>query len=62
MSYSFEGNFRPKPEQNLSGSSKKQTRDVLIQRAHEERQKRQVLNPLNIILAILISSSNPFTG
>ncbi|GJQ86440.1 hypothetical protein Trydic_g10347 [Trypoxylus dichotomus] len=41
MSYSFEGNYRPKPEQNLSGASKKQTRDVLIKRAHEERQKRQ---------------------
>lgn len=42
MSYSFEGNYRRKPEQNLSGASKKQTRDVLIKRAHDERQKRQV--------------------
>lgn len=41
MSYSFEGNLRRRPEQNLSGSSKKQTREALIQRAHEERLKRQ---------------------
>lgn len=42
LSYSFEGNYRTRPEQNLSGASKKHSRDVLLQRAHEERQKRQV--------------------
>lgn len=52
MSYSFEGNYKPKPEQNLSGSSKKQTRDVLLKRAHEERQKRQVS-----IVYLLLSNS-----
>lgn len=45
MSYAFEGNFRNRPEQNLSGSSKKTNRDTLLQRAHEERQKRQVRMP-----------------
>ncbi|XP_022903974.1 ubiquitin-protein ligase E3C [Onthophagus taurus] len=40
MTYSFEGNYRSRPEQNLSGASKENTRDVLLQRAHEERQKR----------------------
>lgn len=41
MSYAFEGSFRNRPEQNLSGASKKHTRETLLQRAHEERQKRQ---------------------
>ncbi|KAF5269313.1 hypothetical protein FQR65_LT02614 [Abscondita terminalis] len=41
LSYSFEGNCRNRPEQNLSGDSRKETRDKLILRAHEERQKRQ---------------------
>lgn len=42
MSYAFEGNSHKTPEQNLSGASKKQTRDDLLQKAHKERQKRQV--------------------
>lgn len=42
LSYSFEGNYRTRPEQNLSGASRKYSRDVLLQKAHEERQKRQV--------------------
>lgn len=42
LSYSFEGNCRTRPEQNLSGASKKETRELLLNRAHEERQKRQV--------------------
>lgn len=41
MSYAFDGNHRSRPEQNLSGSSRKNTRDILLQRAHDERQKRQ---------------------
>lgn len=41
MNYSFEGNTKSRPEQNLSGSSKKITRDVLIQKTQEERRKRQ---------------------
>ncbi|KAF5304497.1 hypothetical protein FQA39_LY09693 [Lamprigera yunnana] len=40
LSYSFEGSSRNRPEQNLSGDSRKHTRDNLILRAHEERQKR----------------------
>lgn len=41
MNYSFEGNSKNRPEQNLSGASKKLTRDVLLQKTHEERRKRQ---------------------
>ncbi|KAB0798693.1 hypothetical protein PPYR_09686 [Photinus pyralis] len=41
LSYSFEGNYRTRPEQNLSGDGRKETRDRLLMRAHEERQKRQ---------------------
>ncbi|CAH1168753.1 unnamed protein product [Phyllotreta striolata] len=41
LSYSFEGNSRTKPEQNLSGASKKMTKDILLQKTHEERRKRQ---------------------
>lgn len=42
MDYSFEGNAKHRPEQNLSGASKKLTRDILLQKTHEERKKRQV--------------------
>lgn len=42
MMYSFEGKADRRPEQNLSGASRKESRDVLIQRAHQERQKREV--------------------
>lgn len=42
MMYSFEGNFKRRPEQNLAGASRKETRDVLLKRAHQERQKREV--------------------
>lgn len=42
LSYSFEGNSKTKPEQNLSGASRKLTKDILLQKTHEERQKRQV--------------------
>ncbi|KAK9869663.1 hypothetical protein WA026_003411 [Henosepilachna vigintioctopunctata] len=41
MSYCFDGNYKSKPEQNLSGSSKKLSRDNLLQKTHEERRKRQ---------------------
>lgn len=40
--YSFEGEFRRRPQQNLSGASKKQERNELLQRAQNERQKREV--------------------
>lgn len=43
MNYSFEGNPKSRPEQNLSGASRKLTRDVLLQKTHEERRKRQVI-------------------
>ncbi|KAK7793688.1 hypothetical protein R5R35_013163 [Gryllus longicercus] len=41
--YSFEGEFRRKPQQNLAGASKKQERSELLQRAQNERQKREEL-------------------
>nr|XP_023025492.1 ubiquitin-protein ligase E3C [Leptinotarsa decemlineata] len=41
MSYSFEGNSKSRPEQNLSGSSKKLSKESLLQKTHEERRKRQ---------------------
>ncbi|GLV39004.1 uncharacterized protein CBL_06003 [Carabus blaptoides fortunei] len=41
MMYSFEGNARRRPEQNLSGASRKESRDLLLKRAHLERQKRE---------------------
>ncbi|XP_050309699.1 ubiquitin-protein ligase E3C isoform X2 [Anthonomus grandis grandis] len=41
LSYSFEGNTKTRPEQNLSGASRKLTRDDLIQKTQEERRKRQ---------------------
>ncbi|XP_028139007.1 ubiquitin-protein ligase E3C [Diabrotica virgifera virgifera] len=41
LNYSFEGISKTKPEQNLSGASKKLTKDVLLQKTHEERRKRQ---------------------
>lgn len=40
--YSFEGQFRRLPEQNLAGASKKEQRDELLNRAHHERYKREV--------------------
>lgn len=41
--YSFEGEFRRRPQQNLSGASKKQERNELLQRAQNERHKREEL-------------------
>ncbi|XP_069702572.1 ubiquitin-protein ligase E3C isoform X1 [Periplaneta americana] len=41
--YSFEGEFRRKPQQNLSGASKKHERTELLQRAQNERLKREEL-------------------
>lgn len=41
MNYSFEGNSKSRPEQNLSGASKKMTKDCLLQKTQEERRKRQ---------------------
>ncbi|PSN48070.1 hypothetical protein C0J52_03451 [Blattella germanica] len=40
--YSFEGEFRRKPQQNLSGASRKQERNELLQRAQNERHKREI--------------------
>lgn len=39
--YSFEGEFRRKPQQNLAGASRKQERSELLIRAQNERQKRE---------------------
>lgn len=41
--YSFEGQFRRIPEQNLAGASKKEHRDELLNRAHYERLMREVI-------------------
>ncbi|XP_044750713.1 ubiquitin-protein ligase E3C [Coccinella septempunctata] len=41
FSYIFDGNTKTKPEQNLGGSSKKVSRENLLQKTHEERRKRQ---------------------
>jgi len=39
--YSFEGDYRRKPQQNLSGASKRDERAVLLQHAQLERLKRE---------------------
>ena len=40
--YSFEGEFRRIPQQNLAGASKQEERQELLDRAHEGRLKREV--------------------
>lgn len=42
--YSFEGDFRRKPQQNLAGASSRQnmSRDALLLKAQQERLKREV--------------------
>lgn len=42
LTYNFEGNYKTRPEQNLAGASKKDSLELLLNRAHEERQKRRV--------------------
>lgn len=39
--YSFEGDYRRKPQQNLSGASRRNERSVLLQHAHLSRLKRE---------------------
>lgn len=39
--YSFEGNYRRRPQQNLAGASRQPDKNELLMRAHLERQKRQ---------------------
>ncbi|KAK0087468.1 hypothetical protein PV325_000909 [Microctonus aethiopoides] len=39
--YSFEGDYRRKPQQNLAGASKRNEKAVLLQHAHLERMKRE---------------------
>lgn len=43
--YSFEGDFRRKPQQNLAGASaqRKTDRDALILQSQQQRQKREVI-------------------
>ncbi|KAL3283640.1 hypothetical protein HHI36_006779 [Cryptolaemus montrouzieri] len=55
MSYCFDGNHKTRPEQNLSGNSKKLSRDNLLQKTHEERRKRQE-NRLKLENAELLQS------
>lgn len=51
--YSFEGDFRRKPQQNLAGASaqRKTDRDALILQSQLQRQKREV----KILLIIFCS-------
>lgn len=39
--YSFEGDYRRKPQQNLSGASKRDDKAIFLQHAQLERLKRQ---------------------
>ncbi|XP_045160514.2 ubiquitin-protein ligase E3C-like [Mercenaria mercenaria] len=39
--YSFEGDFRRKPQQSLRGASKKEDKDTLLKNAQEQREKRE---------------------
>ena len=39
--YSFDGDFKTKPEQNLSGATR-ESREQFLQRAQRERQRREV--------------------
>lgn len=39
--FSFEGDYRRKPQQNLAGASKRNEKSVLLQHAHLERMKRE---------------------
>lgn len=43
--YSFEGDFRRKPQQNLAGASaqRKTDREALILQSQQQRQKREVI-------------------
>lgn len=52
--YSFEGDFRRKPQQNLGGASSNRTeRDALILQLQQQRQKREVSNTLSRFLRVL---------
>uniref|UniRef100_A0A2C9KEQ7 Ubiquitin-protein ligase E3C n=1 Tax=Biomphalaria glabrata TaxID=6526 RepID=A0A2C9KEQ7_BIOGL len=53
--YSFNGDFRQKPVQSLRGASKNEKKENLLQRAQEERRKREALR-LQIASATLIQS------
>nr|CAD7573251.1 unnamed protein product [Timema californicum] len=47
--YSFEGEFRRKPQQNLAGASRKHEREELLQRVQIERYKRELANALVVL-------------
>jgi len=49
MMYSFEGEFRRKPEQNYAGASVHEPVSNLIQRARYEREQREVCDQTIII-------------
>lgn len=58
--YSFEGEFRRKPEQNYAGASVHEPVSNLIQRARHEREKREVCTMcrkirFNIILTLNVT-------
>lgn len=40
--YSFEGQYRRVPQQNLAGASIHQNRDEILHKAHADRMKREV--------------------
>ncbi|KAH0553850.1 ubiquitin-protein ligase E3C [Cotesia glomerata] len=45
--FSFEGDYRRKPQQNLAGASKRNEKSVLLQHAHLERMKREDIRRRN---------------
>jgi ubiquitin-protein ligase E3 C len=49
--YSFEGDFRRKPEQNYAGASVHEPVSNLILRARYEREKREVFTENNLYIA-----------
>ena len=42
MFHGFNGEFRRRPQVNIRGASKKESKEDLVKRAKEERQRREV--------------------
>lgn len=57
--YSFEGEFRRKPQQTFVGASKKHERDELLHRVHLERIKREASLILPSEMAYIVSKCVP---
>lgn len=52
--YSFEGQYRRFPQQNLAGASVQQKKDELLHKVHEERMKREVSQINRLIRFVLL--------